>query len=187
VYRVIHIIETEETQKWRNESIKLYTPKDLAASLVSQMGTATASRSAAKTLATAESCTGGQMAAALTSVAGSSEIFLGGIVPYAIAAKIKLLGISSNFIERHGVVSGETAEAMAVEAKKLLGSTFALSSTGIAGPSGGSPETPVGTVFIGLAGPTIVLSRRFLFHGSRAEITEQAVVAAFNLLTQNLN
>ena len=180
------IIETEENLKGRQCPITNEIEK-LAASIISQMGSGTPPSLAVKTLATAESCTGGQMASALTAVAGSSKIFGGGVVAYTEAAKCKLLGVPASLMTSHGVVSAEVAKAMALGAVKTLGTTFALSSTGVAGPSGGSLETPVGTVFIGLAGPNILVSRPFLFAGSRAEITTQAVRAAFELLIQNLN
>jgi nicotinamide-nucleotide amidase len=139
-----------------------------------------------KIIATAESCTGGQMAAALTGVAGSSNVYVGGVVAYADRVKVNLLDVSASLIAAHGVVSAEVAEAMAIGAKKAMGSDYALSSTGFAGPSGGNLATPVGTVFICLIGPNLLLCRRFSFAGSRFEITQQAVVAAFNLLLENL-
>jgi PncC family amidohydrolase len=146
----------------------------LASAVLSQVG--------AGTLATAESCTGGQIAAALTSIPGSSSVFVGGIVAYSEAAKIKLLDVEASLIATHGVVSAEVAMAMAEGARRKLAATFALSTTGVAGPSGGSAKTPVGTVFIGFAGPGGVVSRQFAFEGSRADVTGQAVVAALDLL-----
>ena len=150
------------------------TLQSLASAVLSQVGDGT--------LATAESCTGGQIAAALTSIPGSSSVFVGGIIAYSETAKIKLLDVEPSLIAIHGVVSAEVAMAMAEGARRKLAATFALSTTGVAGPSGGSAKTPVGTVFIGLAGPGGVVSRPFAFEGSRADVTRQAVVAALDLL-----
>lgn len=127
------------------------------------------------------------MAAALTGVAGSSNVFVGGVVAYSDRVKVDLLEVPASLIAAPGAVSSEVAEAMAMGAKKAMGSVYALSSTGFAGPSGGNLATPVGTVFVCLSGPDLLLCRRFSFAGSRAEITQQAVVAAFNLLLENLS
>jgi nicotinamide-nucleotide amidase len=102
-------------------------------------------------LGTAESCTGGGIGDWLTDVPGSSDYYLGGVIAYSDAIKIKLLGVPEKILERHGAVSRETAEAMALGALDALGCDIALSTTGVAGPGGGSAEKPVGTVFVGLA------------------------------------
>lgn len=104
------------------------------------------------TLATAESCTGGMVAAALTDVPGSSAVFLAGLVTYANGAKVALLGVSADTLARHGAVSEEVAREMAEGARRVSGATFAVSTTGIAGP-GGSKFKPEGRVCFGLAGP----------------------------------
>jgi nicotinamide-nucleotide amidase len=104
-----------------------------------------------KTIATAESCTGGFVANQLTNVAGSSKVFLAGYVPYANSAKTSALGVDAAWIETHGAVSEPVARQMAEGALEKSGATFALATTGIAGPDGGTAEKPVGTVFVALA------------------------------------
>jgi nicotinamide-nucleotide amidase len=111
-------------------------------------------------LAVAESCTGGMIASALTEIPGVSEVFLGGVVSYANAAKVDLLGVPARLIEEHGAVSAEVAEAMARGARERFHADLGLSVTGIAGPSGGTPEKPVGLVYLGLATAEAVESRR---------------------------
>jgi nicotinamide-nucleotide amidase len=112
------------------------------------------------TLAVAESCTGGMIAQQITAIAGVSSFFLGGVVSYANAAKVELLGVPAGLIETHGAVSAEVAEAMARGARERLRADVGLSVTGIAGPSGGTPEKPVGLVYLGLATAGGVESRR---------------------------
>lgn len=105
------------------------------------------------TLATAESCTGGLIGHAITNVAGSSSYFLGGIIAYANEAKCRLLGVPQALLTAYGAVSREVALAMAQGARQALGADVAVSATGIAGPSGGSIEKPVGTVYIAVSTP----------------------------------
>lgn len=120
------------------------------------------------TLVTAESLTGGLIGASLTAVPGSSEAYWGGVVSYSIEAKVRLLGVSQETIERYGVVSLETASAMASGALAVSGADVAVAVTGVAGPSGGSPETPVGTVCIACRLTTgETKSARVLIRGSR--------------------
>ena len=134
------------------------------------------------TLATAESCTGGLVAARLTAVPGSSDVFLGGVVAYANEVKARELGVSEEVLERYGAVSAEAAEAMAAGARERLGADVAVSVTGVAGPGGGTPEKPVGLVFLHAQGPDGSLSRRLDFPGDREAIRGRAAVAALHLL-----
>ena len=122
------------------------------------------------TLAVAESCSGGLICHRITNVPGSSDYFLGGLVTYSNQAKIDFLKVPSETLQIYGAVSVPTAEAMALGAAAQLHADVALAVTGIAGPSGGSPEKPVGTVYLGLATSQGVKSRHCLFHGSREEI-----------------
>ena len=122
----------------------------------------TSLRERGMTLACAESCTGGLIAKRITDIAGCSDVFLGGCVTYAVDAKVKLIGVSRETIEKYGVVSAETACEMARGVRLALGSDIGISTTGIAGPSGGTPEQPVGTVYIAVStrdGETVKLLR----------------------------
>ena len=136
------------------------------------------------TLATAESCTGGNVAAALTSVAGSSAYFLGGVVPYSNAAKNALLGVSNEILADRGAVSAECAQAMAEGARARFGADVAVSTTGIAGPGGGTPRKPVGTVFFALADPDDTFTFERHFAGDRQSVIHQSTVFALTLLEQ---
>jgi nicotinamide-nucleotide amidase len=139
------------------------------------------------TLATAESCTGGLVAARLTDVPGSSDAFLGGIVAYADAVKRAELGVSAEVLERHGAVSAETAAAMAVGARERLGADVAVSVTGVAGPGGGTPEKPVGLVYVHAAGPDGERAADFSFPGDRGAVRRRATVTALHLVRRLLS
>jgi nicotinamide-nucleotide amidase len=134
------------------------------------------------TLGTAESCTGGLVAARITDVPGSSDVFLGSIVSYADSVKRDRLGVPDDVLAAHGAVSAETAEAMAVGARAALGVDVAVSVTGIAGPGGGTEEKPVGLVYLHAVGPGGELSRRLDFPGDRETIRLRAAVAALHLV-----
>jgi nicotinamide-nucleotide amidase len=134
------------------------------------------------TLAVCESCTGGGLGARLTAIPGASSWFLGGVIAYADAAKVGLLGVDPEIIAIHGAVSSECAAAMATGIRTALRATWALSITGIAGPAGGSPEKPVGLVFVGLAGPDGVVTTEHRFHGNREVIRHRAQTAALHHL-----
>ena len=116
-----------------------------------------------QTLAVAESCTGGALGAALVARSGASAYFLGGVQAYANAAKVAMLGVPDAMIAAHGAVSEPVARAMAEGARQRMGADFGVSITGVAGPGGGTPEKPVGLVFIACAGPngTVCTQRRF--------------------------
>ncbi|HEX2625504.1 MAG TPA: nicotinamide-nucleotide amidohydrolase family protein [Candidatus Limnocylindrales bacterium] len=136
------------------------------------------------TVALAESCTGGLIAATLTEVAGSSGYFLGGVVSYSNGAKEALLGVPEATLRAHGAVSAQTARAMASGARDRFGSAVAASVTGIAGPDGGSAEKPVGLVYVGLADAAGVAVRRLQLAGDRQSIREGAARAALEWLIE---
>ena len=135
------------------------------------------------TCATAESCTGGGVGAAITAVPGASEVFLGGVISYATAVKQGVLGVSPTTLATVGAVSPETAAQMADGARRLLKADLAVSVTGIAGPDGGSAEKPVGLVWFGLATAAGVRTERAIFAGDRAAVRAQAVTHALGMLT----
>ena len=138
-------------------------------------------------LATAESCTGGMIASALTDIAGSSPVFDRGFVTYSNAAKIAMLGVSAETLKRHGAVSQETALEMAAGALLHSDAHIAVSVTGIAGPGGGSPEKPVGLVWFGIAGLGMPpAAQMHQFAGDRAAIRAAAVDAALELVRARL-
>ncbi len=130
------------------------------------------------TVAVAESCTGGLVAATITAVAGSSGYFLGGVVSYADTAKASLLGVPEATLGAHGAVSAQVAVAMATGARARFASDLAVSITGVAGPDGGSAEKPVGLTYVGLAGPAGTDVRRLQLDGDRAGNREAAAQAA---------
>jgi nicotinamide-nucleotide amidase len=133
-------------------------------------------------LALAESCTGGLIAACITAIPGSSAILERGFVTYSNTAKIQEVGVPAELIERHGAVSAEVASAMAIGARKIANTDVGLSVTGIAGPAGGSAEKPVGLVFLAMATNDKVDVRRFKFDGDRTEVRRQSVVKALSML-----
>ena len=144
-------------------------------------------RERGETLAVAESCTGGRLAAAFTEAAGASEFFLGGVVAYANEVKVGALGVYREVLERRGAVSRDVALQMAHGVQRLTGASWTLATTGIAGPGGGSSAKPVGTVWIALAAPNGSAStRQFMFGGTRAEIMASTVKAAIEMLSDAL-
>ena len=137
---------------------------------------------------TAESCTGGLVCGALTSQPGSSSVVHGGAVTYTVDEKVRALGLDPNQVEHDGVVSEETARAMALGAKNRLGTDYALSTTGVAGPGGATPQAPLGCVCLGLACPDgTVTSQRCIFEGSRAQVRAQAVDKALEMLMEHMS
>ncbi|KRL13431.1 competence damage-inducible protein A [Schleiferilactobacillus perolens DSM 12744] len=137
------------------------------------------------TITAAESLTAGEFQATLGSVPGISAVFPGGFVTYAAAQKTAMIGVPADTIQAHGVVSAETAQAMAEGAKRQVGTEYALGFTGVAGPDN-LEEKPAGTVFIGLAGPAKTVVREFHLIGSRNEVRARAVAWGFKMLQNNL-
>jgi len=131
-----------------------------------------------KTIGTAESCTGGLLAKLLTNAPGASRYYLGGVIAYHNLAKEKLLGVSSATLSKFGAVSEETAKKMAMGVKKRLGADLGMSITGIAGPSGGTKEKPVGLVYIALAEGNRVIGKKFIFTGTRNAVRAKAAKTA---------
>lgn len=129
-------------------------------------------------LALAESCTGGLVAACITSISGASVIFDRGFVTYSNDAKQEMLGVPPLLLEQHGAVSAQCAEAMAQGAREKSKADIGLSITGVAGPGGGTPEKPVGLVYIGLSTAKETEAKRFLFEGNRNEVRRQSIVKA---------
>ena len=139
-----------------------------------------------QTLAIAESCTGGLLANRTTNVPGSSAVLLAGYVVYANEAKIDILGVDPRLIEQHGAVSEEVARAMAEGARKRAGSTYALATTGIAGPDGGSEEKPVGTVYVALADQKETKVRKLFFPSDRETFKQLVAQLGFEMLRRRL-
>jgi nicotinamide-nucleotide amidase len=139
------------------------------------------------TIAVAESCTGGLIMDKLTDVSGSSGYFAGGVVAYSNEAKTETLGVSGEMISGHGAVSREVAEAMALGVRRILGTSIGVSTTGIAGPTGGSTEKPVGLVWVGYADESGALAIRFNFGPDRRRIKERATAAALELVRRKIS
>ena len=134
------------------------------------------------TLALAESCTGGMIASIITGIPGASEFFLGGVVTYSNRSKADLLNVDSEILEKYGAVSFQTAEAMVKGAKKLFNSDITVAVTGIAGPTGGTVEKPVGLVFIAVDFNNETKIIRNLFKGTRNEIRSEASRVAVGMI-----
>ena len=139
-----------------------------------------------KTLVTAESLTGGGIGAALTAVPGASAVYKGGVISYTNQVKQQVLCVPEDVLSRYGAVSEQTAAAMAAGVRKLLQADVAVSVTGLAGPAGDEFGNPVGTVFIGIESAHTAVVRRFQFEGSRAQIRNQTVAAALELILEHV-
>jgi nicotinamide-nucleotide amidase len=135
-------------------------------------------------LAVAESCTGGWVAKALTDVAGSSQWFEGGVVSYSNAAKTELLGVPVAVLAAHGAVAEETVRAMADGARRRFGADLAVAVSGIAGPAGGTPDKPVGTVHFAWAAPSGLTAAHRVFAGNRESVRRQSVALALERLIE---
>lgn len=138
------------------------------------------------TLSTAESCTGGGIASVITSISGSSEYFKGGIVAYANEVKIALLGVSETTLEKHGAVSEETVQEMAKGAMKSMKTSCAIATSGIAGPGGGTPTKPVGTIWIAVACNDKIVTKKLQGDNGREKNTKNSIEKALSLLIEHL-
>ncbi len=139
------------------------------------------------TLSVAESCTGGLLSRYMTDVAGSSAYFVGGVVAYANAVKVSILGVPQSTLDAHGAVSEQTAMAMATGVRQRLQTDLGVATTGIAGPGGGSPEKPVGLVYIALSTASFEECRHFFWNGSREQNRQSAACAAMQMLLERLS
>jgi PncC family amidohydrolase len=139
------------------------------------------------TLSIAESCTGGLVSDRITNIPGSSDYFEGGMVTYSNESKAKHLGIPLNYIERYGAVSPQVARRMAQGVRKAFNATFGLSTTGVAGPTGGTKRSPIGRVFIGLADGRRTWVRKLDLKGNRIEIKRKATERSLEFLLDYLN
>jgi nicotinamide-nucleotide amidase len=138
------------------------------------------------TVATAESCTGGLLAHLLTNISGSSEHFERGVITYSNKSKMELLGIPQETIKEYGAVSKQTAKAMAIEIKEQANVDIGISTTGIAGPTGGTKEKPVGLVYIGIATSKKTEVKRFLFSKDRLQNKEKTCYKALEFLLETI-
>jgi len=134
------------------------------------------------TISVAESCTAGGLASRITDVPGASSYFLGGIIAYHNRVKERSLAVPASVISQSGAVSEQAARAMAAGCKDALGSDVSVAITGIAGPGGGTPDKPVGLVYIAVASPSGIDCERFLFRGDRKAVRRSAVNAALNMV-----
>ena len=139
-----------------------------------------------KTIATAESCTGGKIAQVLTSVSGASNYFRGSVVSYATDTKVSVLGVSEETINKYTVVSAQVAKEMALGIQKLMKTDYAIATTGNAGPSKGDADAEVGTVFLALATPSEVIVEEFNFGQPRDKVIDRAVNKAFEMLQKEI-
>ncbi|MDR2962535.1 MAG: CinA family protein [Bacteroidales bacterium] len=133
-------------------------------------------------LATAESCTGGAVAQSITAISGCSAYFKGSVVAYSNEVKQNLLHVPEFIITSHGAVSKECVQAMAQNCRRIFNTTYAIATSGIAGPGGGTDEKPVGTVWIAVAAPQGIVSHKCAFSGTRAHIVEQTLLVSLQML-----
>ena len=143
-------------------------------------------RSSAKTISTAESCTGGYIAHLLTSIAGSSDYYLGSVISYSNEVKMQQLGVKQKDLDNKGAVSQEVAEQMAIGVRDRLSTDIAIATSGIAGPDGGTDEKPVGTVWIALAAKEGVFSKKFSFERNRERNIRRSSLTALSILRRYL-
>ena len=178
---VKHLEDTYESLKKILEGMRYVEGEDALEKQIGDM-----LRRKGVTVATAESCTGGEIAHMITSVPGSSAYFKGSVVSYANEVKVNVLGVQAADLEREGAVSETVVLQMAEGVKKLMHTDFAVSTSGVAGPDGGTPEKPVGTVWIGVATPDKTFARKFVFSFTRERNIAKAAVKALELLMMEI-
>lgn len=170
-----------ECRQLLGEDFFCYGHESIAQGIFNQL------RAMEKTLAVAESCTGGKIADAFTNIPGASKVFAGGAVCYNNEAKVHILGVPDALIEQHGAVSAEVAVAMATAVAEKFSASYGLSVTGFAGPGGGTSENPVGTIYIGYHSPSGVWAHKVMYPGQREAVKVRAVNAAFDWMRRKLN
>ena len=143
-------------------------------------------RESGQRVAIAESCTGGLIGHRITNVPGSSTYYMGSITAYAYAAKVRLLNVKWETLEKHGAVSDEAVSEMALGVRRSLAADIGVSVSGIAGPTGGTPEKPIGLVYVGFSNPEGIQTAYKVFKGSRDEVKEQAADYALSYLLEHL-
>lgn len=178
---VKHLEDTYESLKKILEGMRYVEGEDALEKQIGDM-----LRRKRVTVATAESCTGGEIAHMITSVPGSSAYFKGSVVSYANEVKVNVLGVQAADLEREGAVSETVVLQMAEGVKKLMHTDYAVSTSGVAGPDGGTPEKPVGTVWIGVATPDKTFARKFVFSFTRERNIAKAAVKALELLMMEI-
>ena len=178
---VKHLEDTYESLKKMLEGMRYVEGEDVLEKQIGDM-----LRRKGVTIATAESCTGGEIAHMITSVPGSSTYFKGSVVAYANEVKVNVLGVQATDLEREGAVSETVVLQMAEGVKKLMHTDYAVSTSGVAGPDGGTPEKPVGTVWIGVATPDKTFVRKFVFSFTRERNMAKAAVKALELLMMEI-
>ena len=172
--------EIDKLSKLIGEHIFGYDEKPIAEAVLEKF------EAAGKTLASAESCTGGTIAKMITAIPGSSKVFKGTVVSYATSVKEDVLGVNHDDVEKYTVVSQQVAEQMATGVRALLKTDYAVATTGVAGPDGGTDENPVGTVWIAVAGPNGVVSKRCNFGKDRGNNIERAAITALEMIRQSV-
>jgi len=176
--------QIEKVKKFIYEKIGDYIFAEGEKTLSEVIGTLLSERN--ETVAVAESCTGGLLGGEFTKISGSSKYFLGGVIAYSNEIKAKILNVSEETLQKFGAVSEETALEMAKNVRTLFNSTYGISITGIAGPTGGTPSKPVGTVWIGLSAPETTFAKMYRFGDDREINRERSVAAALTMLYSHL-
>ncbi len=170
--------EIDKLSKIIGQYIFGYDEKPIAEAVLEKL------KAVGKTLASAESCTGGTIAKMITAIPGSSDVFKGTVVSYATSVKEEVLGVNHADVEKYTVVSQQVAEQMATGVRTLLKTDYAVATTGVAGPGGATEENPVGTVWIAVAGPNGVVSKRCNFGKDRGNNIERASITALEMVRQ---